>query len=204
MRGGFAEMELQVYKYRIEGVSSLLMHSPKSMMEGAPTSPSVRRIPGPREEAEKGAYRDEEGFLFLPSSAFRASLMHGAGGRRIGKTAARTVLAGAVFSVGSRVSLFDPGSGERLRDYRVHVARVVVQKNSIVRARPEIERWGCVLELEVDLDFTNPSQVEELLNVSGRISGVGDYRPERKGPHGRYRAELLRDHGPEEPASATG
>ncbi len=77
----------------------------------------------------------------------------------------------------------------------MHVARVVVQRSSVIRARPEVERWACVLELEIDLDFiANASIVEELLNVSGRISGVGDFRPQHSGPHGRYRAELLEDH----------
>ena len=189
-------MALEVCRYRIEGVSSLLMHSPQALMEGRPAGPTTRRIPTPEEEAEKGAYRDDEGFLYLPSEAFRASLMHGAGGRRIGKTAARTVLSGAVFTTSPRTHLVDPESGERLREYRVHVARVVVQRSSIIRARPEIERWGCVLELEVDLDFTNPQQVEELLNISGRISGVGDFRPERRGPHGRYRAGLIEGDSP--------
>lgn len=197
-------LTLEVYGYRIEGVSSLLMHSPKAMMEGRPTGPSAKKIPTPEEEAEKGAYRDEEGYLYLPSNAFRASLLHGAGGRRIGTTSARVVLAGAVFNAVPSTYLVDPQSGERLTEYRVHVARVVVQRNSILRARPEIERWACVLELEVDLDFTNPWQVEEVLNVSGRISGVGDFRPERRGPHGRYRAKLLEDYAVGTPTTGTG
>lgn len=108
-------------------------------MEGRPAGPMTKRIPTPEEEAEKGEYRDEEGFLYLPSEAFRASLMHGAGGRRIGKTAARTVLSGSMFTTSPRTYLVDPESGERLREYRVHVARVVVQRSSILRARPEIE-----------------------------------------------------------------
>ena len=184
-------MALEVYRYRVEGVSSLLMHSPEAMMEVGPAGPTARKIPTAEEEAEKGAYRDGEGFLYLPSAAFRASLMHGAGGRRIGRTAARTVLAGSVFNTEPRTRLLDPETGEKLRSYRVHRSRVVVQRASIIRARPELERWGCLLELEVDLDFTNARQVEELLNISGRISGVGDFRPERRGPHGRYRAELI-------------
>ena len=184
-------MTLEVYKYRIEGVSSLLMHSPQAMMESRPAGTSTKQIPSAEEEAEKGAYRNEDGTLYLPSAAFKASLMHGAGGRRIGKTAARTVLAGAVFTTSPKTHLIDPESGERLRDYRVHVARVVVQRSSIMRARPEIERWGCVLELEVDLEFIQAFVVEELLNIAGRISGVGDFRPERRGPHGRYQAQLL-------------
>lgn len=198
-------MSIDVYRYGIEGVSSLLMHSPKAMMEGRPVGPTTKRIPSPEEEAEKGAYRDEERLLYLPSAAFKASLMHGAGGRRIGNTAARTQLAGAVFNTGPRTYLIDPESGEPLRDYRVHVARVVVQRSSVIRARPELERWACVLELEVDLDFIpNPGLVEELLNISGKISGVGDFRPERRGPHGRYRAELLEKHVPHVQTSGTG
>ena len=188
-------MALEVYRYRIEGVSSLLMHSPRAMMESRPSGPTTRRIPTPEEEAEKGAYRDEDGFLYLPSEAFRASIMHGAGGRRIGRTAARTVLAGSVFTISPSTYLIHPESSERLREYRVHVARVVVQRSSILRARPEIERWACLLDLELDFDFTNQKQVEELLNIAGRISGVGDFRPERRGPHGRYRAELVEGEG---------
>ena len=184
-------MGLEVYRYRIEGVSSLLMHSPQAMMEGSPSGPSTKKIPTPEEEAEKGAYRSEEGFLYLPSAAFRASLMHGAGGRRIGRTAARTVLSGSVFNTGPKTLLLDPETSKRIENYEVNLARVVIGRASIVRARLEIESWGCVLELEIDLDFTNSWQVEELLNIAGRISGVGDYRPERKGPHGRYRAQLV-------------
>lgn len=191
--GGGSYLALEVYRYRIEGMSSLLMHSPRVMMEGRTAGATTKRVPSPEEEAERGAYRDSDGFLYLPSAAFKASLMQGAGGRRIGTTSARTVLAGSVFATEPNTHLIDPETGAGLRDYRIHVARVVVQRNSILRARPEIESWACVLELEVDLDFMNPNQVEELLNIAGRISGVGDFRPERRGPHGRYRARLLEE-----------
>ena len=198
-------MSIEVYRYGIQGVSSLLMHSPRALMEGRPIGPTTKKIPSPEEEAEKGAYRDEEGLLYLPSHAFRASLLHGAGGRRIGSTAARTMLAGAVFNTGPKTYLTDPESGEPLKDYRVHVARVVVQRSSVIRARPELERWACVLELEVDLELIpDPSLVQELLNVSGRISGVGDFRPERRGPHGSYHAELLEDHAAHAPTEEAG
>lgn len=186
-------MALEVFRYRIDGVSSLLMHSPKGLLQDKPVGATAKKIPTPEEEAEKGAYREDNGFLYLPSAAFKASLMHGAGGRRVGSVAARTALSGAVFPTGPRISLVDPDGGERLTEYRIHLARVVIQRASIRRARPEIERWGCSLDLEVDLEFISPWVIEELLNISGRISGVGDFRPERKGPHGRYQAELIED-----------
>ena len=55
------------------------MHSPQALMEGGSASPSTKKVPTPEEEAEKGAYRDEAGFLYLPSAAFRASIMNGGG-----------------------------------------------------------------------------------------------------------------------------
>lgn len=55
-------MALEVYRYRIEGVSPLLMHSPQALMEGGPAGPSTKKVPTPEAEAEKGAYRDEGNF----------------------------------------------------------------------------------------------------------------------------------------------
>jgi len=61
-------MALEVYRYRIEGVSSLLMHSPEAMMEPKPVGVTTRRIPSPaEEEAEKGATGTRRGFfIFRP------------------------------------------------------------------------------------------------------------------------------------------
>lgn len=172
----------------------MLLHSPKAMVHGSSTGANVKKVPTPEEEeAERGAYRDEEGCLYLPSSAFRASLLHGAVGRRFGKISAKTGLAGAVFNVDKRTRLVHPETGEGLRDYKVHVARAVVNKRGVLRARPELELWACVLGLEIDLELlpAGPYQVEEILNVAGKMSGVGDWRPQKTGPHGRYRATLL-------------
>lgn len=185
-------MALEVYRYRIEGVSSLLQHNPRVMAEpsgGSATGP--KKIPAPEEEAEKATYRDEEGNLYAPSMWFRASILHGCGGRRIGKTSAKTVISGSVFNMDSRTPLVRPHTDECVDTYAIHTARVMVQNQGILRSRPEIEPWAANLRLEVDTEFVSPEIVEELLNVSGRISGVGDWRPQKKGPHGRYSATLL-------------
>lgn len=186
-------MSLEVYGFRVVGTSPLLMHSPQAMRPaGAPTGTTVKTVPTPEEEAEAGAYRDEGGGLYLPSSAFRASLLAGAKGRRIGKDAATTAVMGSVFAVEPRVELVHPETGERLTDYRVHVARVVVQRSAVMRARPEISEWAGIVRFELDLELgMQPFFVEELLNIAGRRAGVGDWRPEKRGSHGRYKATLL-------------
>ena len=65
--------------------------------------------------------------------------------------------------------------------------RAVVQKNGILRSRPIIPVWAVDVIFEIDDDFIVPSQVLSLMNDAGRIAGVGDWRPAKKGRYGRYK-----------------
>lgn len=75
----------------------------------------VKSIPAPHEEAERLAYRDEDGFLFFPSIGFRQSLWHGVTERRLGRFAARTTVASAAVAAEERRRLLDPDTGEEFK-----------------------------------------------------------------------------------------
>jgi hypothetical protein len=51
--------------------------------------------------------------------------------------------------------------------------------------------WAVLITCEVDEDFVTVAMMVELLNIAGKVSGAGDYRPQCKGPFGRFRVELL-------------
>jgi hypothetical protein len=180
-------MAIGVRKFRVEGISSLLMNSPHGMARGGSAKLDTKKIPSPEDEAASKVYKQDDGTLFLPSISFRSSLLKGCTGRRIGKVGAATRVAAGVFNVETETPLFDPESGEPIKDYRVHVTRCVVQRNGVMRARPEIPRWAAEVVFEVDDDFVTVEQVKELLGIAGRIAGVGDWRPEKKGPYGRFK-----------------
>jgi hypothetical protein len=178
--------------YRITGVSPLLMNNPEAMGQGN-EGLGTKKIPTPEEEAAAKVYRLESGQLYVPAVAFRSSIIGkggGASGRKIGKMTANARVAAGVFTVETKCPLIHPKTGKPIKEYQINIMRAVVQNNGVRRARPEVPEWACDLALEIDTDFISPELVLELLNISGKVAGVGDYRPQKKGPFGRFKAEI--------------
>ncbi len=180
-----------IARFRVEGVSSLLMHNPHMM--GQPKSGGrVSQVPSPIDEARQGLYRNDDGTLYIPSIAFRNAMLKAAGMHRVKKYSGRTIAASSVFNVDSRTPLVHPETNVPLTDeWNVHTVRVVVQGNGIIRSRPEIPEWAAVASFEVILADMQPVILEQWFNEAGRVAGVGDWRPEKQGPHGRFTAQLI-------------
>ncbi len=51
----------------------------------------------------------------------------------------------------------------------------------------------CLLSLEIDSDFIPADMLITLFNRAGRMIGVMDYRPEKRGSFGRYTVELYQN-----------
>ncbi len=195
-------MEMKEVVFRVVGLSPLLQHSPNGMKR--PTGGIGRKeIPSPEAEAEAGTYRLPNGQLGHPAEAFRSAMLVACVGRRVGggKQSAKSVMQGAVFNVPEQilVALEDPETGKPLEKYEIDVRRVVVQNSAVLRARPRLDRWAGFLRLHVDPEIIGTEEkmavLTELLNVAGRVVGVGELRPRppkgNGGPFGRFRVELV-------------
>ena len=181
-------MQFETVTYRIKGMSGLLMNNPASMsvQEDAPKA-SKKKKPTAEEDAKIRAYKTEQGVLFIPAIAFRAALASAGKGRMFGpKVYATSTVKGAVFTAQDKCLLSHPETGESITDYEILTVRAVVQRASIPRSRPLIEKWGCDVTFDIDTEFVSPEAIEDLLGVAGRIIGVGDWRPEKSGPYGRF------------------
>jgi hypothetical protein len=179
--------------FEIVGLSQLLMHNPAAMArpQGGGGKLGTKKIPTPEEEAEASVYRNANGELYLPSMQFRASMLKACTNRKIGKLAAKSIVAGSVFMVETECPLVHPDTGKPLTVWAIDSQRAVVQGNGIIRSRARLDRWATKLAMEIDPTFIpDPSLIEELLNIAGKICGVGDFRPNRGGPFGRFRATL--------------
>lgn len=65
-------------------------------------------------------------------------------------------------------------------------AWVTVKNAKIKRIRAMFENWKMKMTVGYYADvFTDPAQIVYLVNYAGRI-GIGDWRPEKKGDHGRF------------------
>lgn len=193
---------MQLVTYRITGLSGILMHNPAEMEAptGEPDGLKTKPRTDKEQEAEAGAYRVSGGQLYIPTAAFRKALITAPVGRKIGKLAASTIYAASVFCVEREALLITPESDEPIHDYEIDSRRVVnpTTKGSVIRHRPWIRHWATLLAVEIDIELLPLSKgidphktLTDGWNLAGRLKGVLDFRIEKKGDCGRFKAELV-------------
>ena len=178
---------MEFVKFTVKSITPLLQNNPASMLAPKETTAKAKSIPTPKDEAEAGVYRAEDGTIYHPAAAFRRALISAATNRKIGKTAATSIVKGSVFQVVERCPLLDPDTGKPITDYEIDVRRCVLGgKTAVVRARPRIEQWMTSVEFEYDPDFIGEAPLRDLLETAGQRVGIGNFLPEKAGIFGRF------------------
>jgi len=173
------------FNVNIVGTAPVLLHSTAGMLAVAPAGVKTKPVTG-LEEAERGAYRDADGHLCLPTVAIGRALFQAASGIKVGKLTARAALAG-VFLDGEFVKLLGPDTGKPITDFEVDTRFVCVQRGRVPRSRAKVPAWAASLTFGYDEGLIDEQAIRELLSRAGSIIGVGDYRPSTGGgPFGRF------------------
>ena len=72
------------------------------------------------------------------------------------------------------------------------VTGVVVQRSRILRTRARFDLpWAIRFTLDVDSELVDIEQLRTWLDIGGRRIGLGDWRPEKSGWHGRFTVESV-------------
>jgi hypothetical protein len=176
----------------IEGLSSLLQHRFSEEAEGdvGKTTRAVKVTRGtPREEAEKVCYRWPSGEMYHPSqSIFTLLCESGRNHKQKGsRRSLKYVVPAAVVMCSDTMPLLDK-EGNPIMDFEVDSRPVVIPstKGRIMRHRPRLDEWRAKFELEIDEEVLDVETIQQLLTEGGRKIGIGDFRPERFGPFGRF------------------
>lgn len=178
---------------RIEGTTSLIQHRFGEEAEGGLSTPT--RLVGnsrgtPREEAEKVTYRFPNGSLYHPGAAIARLLREAGSNHKIKGTrkSVKFAVPSAVIVLDDAIALECPESGEAISDYEVDSRPVVIPstKGRVMRHRPRLDKWAMTFHLEIDDDLLPTDFVHQLLSEGGKKLGLGDFRPEKGGPFGRF------------------
>lgn len=170
-------MSVQKVQCAIKGQSALLMHAfPMVPIEAIEKK-------SPEEQAEYAAYRDpdtEE--LYIPGLAIQRSFVASATySKGKGRGSLQKPVAACVIVNPERCSL---GVKEFLIDSRPVV--IAATKGRIIRHRPRIDNWSVRFEIEYDDTLITEAQIRRVVDDAGSRVGLLDFRPERKGPFGRF------------------
>lgn len=191
-------MALERFRFKITGTTPILMNSPLGMKKPGESVGKVKKVLPPEEEAASLLYRNQDGTVYGPAG-FKSAITAAAKGMKgPGKIGLPSVIKSSVFVPidADKIPLFDPKTKKPLtdKDYTVDSRRAVIPSSGagIVKSRPRFERWGCIVELDIDTDYIELPLITTLLKKAGQTVGYMDFRPECGGSFGRFDAELVK------------
>lgn len=205
-----------IIRITVEGIGQgLLMHNPAAMRasEAERRGSAQKTIPTAYDEAKAALYVARrvpgipDGSLYANADWFReAGLISAADFKdptRKGRTTMTRRFGASVFLAGMEYPLLKPDGTTITEDdgnWEIYTKRAVVQRQGILRSRALIREWTCAFDFEYDTDTIEVPLIAAIINQAGKYPGVGDYRPGKKGPFGRYRVASVNG----EAFSATG
>lgn len=179
----------------IQGITPIIMNRFTEAAEVAVsggTSVSFRGDKGtPREQATAKRYADQAGNLYIPGPNIFACLIAAGTFHKAGKsklTTMKTSLIPAGLMVEDLVCTLTNADGEPITEWEVDSRSVVIPSTGgrIMCHRPRVDVWQAMFTLDVDDTMFSPSLVRAVVDDAGKKIGLGDFRPARKGPFGRF------------------
>lgn len=180
---------MKTIEVEIRGITSLLTHrfTESSEVPGPVRRTLVKHLE-PREEAKLNAYIADDGTFFfnaqsIPGTMTNAGANHKMRGSR--KTL-RFVVPGAVRMECDAITILN-GDGPA-KDFEVDSRPVTIPatKGRVMRHRPRFDSWGAKFHILLDDDQLDAETAYQLLSEAGRSVGIGDFRPEKRGPFGTF------------------
>jgi hypothetical protein len=63
---------------------------------------------------------------------------------------------------------------------------LAANKAAVAIVRPKFPTWGFEITIEIDEEQISLDKVRQLFLIAGRQCGIGDFRPSKRGPFGRF------------------
>ena len=167
---------------KVEGIGSgLLMHRfPVSAEDVTSTKRNLKKT---EDDVKSYLYLNEKGELVQPAIHFISSMKKAGAKFQIpgqGKSTYKNL-------IGSGVIIIEPDMILHLvQEWQPNRQAVIIQQARIVRTRPLLKKWALSFTAEYDEEEIKAEVLKEILDYAGRRVGIGDYRPERGGPFGRF------------------
>ena len=179
------------YEVTIAGLSPLLMNRfpiETARVPGgknAGTSSHRGSEGGPADQAAPRLYADEKGNLFIPGANVLACLVEAGKFLKSGRSKLTTMKSSLV---PAGVAVEEARCGLGTKEWAVDSRRVVnpATGGGMICHRPMLAQWGLSFHLSVDADLFAGELVRQLVCLAGKRVVLGDFRPSRRGPFGRF------------------
>ena len=172
---------MEIVNVKIEGISPLLMHRFKVQDEDSKSK--TKNLKQTEDDVESYLYVDEKGTIVTPSTHIIGTLKKAGAKFQVfgqGKLTYKNLM-------GSGAVMISPDMiTHEIQTWEIDRRPVVVQRARIVRSRPMLKKWALSFTVDFDEEEITKSVLKEIFDFAGRRVGLGDFRPEKGGPFGRF------------------
>lgn len=181
-------MEISI---KIEGVTPLLCNRFTDEAQMAATSGNRSALTGdkgsPREQAEKKLYLGSDGEPMIPQpNLFRCIIDAGKffkNGKSKVTTQKSSLIPSCVDVQGVELKIITREGWE----VDTRAVRIPSTGGRILCNRPCFNDWGLEFTVLLDTDMMAPKLFREIVDAAGKSVGLGDFRPDCKGPFGKFK-----------------
>ena len=175
----------------IEGITPLLLcrfTDAAQMTATSSTRSSIATDAGsPRCIAGAALYLDDEGVSGIPQPNLYRSIIDAGKYFKIGKSKVTTLKSSIIPAAIGMHPLFLPIRSEGGWKVDTRPVRIPSTGGRILRHRPCYDDWSLSFTLEYDERMIGPKLLREIVDAAGIRVGLGDFRPDCKGPFGKYK-----------------
>lgn len=182
---------MQEIKVTIEGKTPLLMHAftdEAAMTATNGTRASVIGNKGtPREQAEKFIYRSPDGAIVIPQPNLLRCIMDAGKFFKAGKSKVTTQKSSLIPSCVDLPEVYYPLDHEHPWEVDTRPVRIPSTGGRILAHRPMFSDWRIAFMLLLDDSVMSATLLRDIVDKAGSAIGLGDFRPDCKGPFGKFR-----------------
>ena len=175
----------------IEGVGrGILFNNPIGMYE---KKTAKKAIPGRTEEAKLSCYWNAaETELVFPSWNIRAGLINAASGLKLPSNKKKPLAP----TISGDVEIGPDFLGFGTKEFHIFTTRCVIQRQGVIKSRAMLPEWRLTFEVRWELSTLGPDfhqdLLPELLTILGESVGIGDFRPAKRGPFGKFKVVSIK------------
>ena len=178
------------YAVTVEGVTPLMTNRfvGDIGVDDGNSRPVFRGEEGtPREQAWNTLYFSGDGeTLIIPGPNVFASLMEAGKWFKIGRVKVTTVKTSLLPACLHLEELVLPIEYKDEWEVDSRPVRIPATGGRIIRHRAVFNDWRLSFTLNLDATLLAPKMLREIVDAAGKRIGLGDFRPQTKGPFGKY------------------
>ena len=176
---------------QIEGKTPLLINAFTDAAQMAATNGTRLSAVGdkgqPRDQAERKLYVGQDGNPVIPQPNLFRCIIDAGKFFKAGKSKVTTQKSSLIPSCVEMLEVEYPIEHERPWEVDTRAVRIPSTGGRILAHRPCFHDWRLTFVVSLDTDVMSESLLRDIIDKAGSAVGLGDFRPDCKGPFGKFR-----------------